>query len=592
MARRLTVIRFLLPVALWAVLAGCDDATWRVVPREPAPAPQSPTADDALLAGTIGAETLVANAEPRQLRGFGLVVGLNGRGSSDCPTVIRDYLIDFLGKQTIPKGNPDRKPRLSPAELIDSPDTAVVEVTGSVPAGARRGMRFDLDVRALPGTSTESLEGGLLLPMQLRIFDRAASGQGLVAGAALAEGGGPIFINPFTDPGGGSPEADPRHGAVLGGGRATEEYATRIMLVRPNFLLAQTIERRVNERFGPKPRAAEAMSAGFVDLKTPPTFARDPLRFRELVGQLFVDNRPAFAAQKLQDLNQRAIAGSPNLERTAATWEAMGRSVLAHIQPFYTHADPTLRFYAARTGLHLGDLTALPALAGITASALHSHRLLAIRELGNFDSPQSAVYLAPLLNDPDQEVRIAVYEALLQRGHPAIHSTTFRHLLDRSQINFILDVIEASGPPMIYVRRTRLPRIAVFGSHMAITPPIFYTHPDESVTIHTVEGSNDVQLFAKRRGRLSEPIVLPPRVVELITSLGDLPLKDDAGRLRGIGLPYSRVVQMLAAMSADETIPAHIVFEQTSLTELFGPDIAPDRPEGGRPEAEESKDTE
>lgn len=587
MTRKSSVRQRRLPFALLLVLAGCESLT-----PEPAPPPRSPTADDTLLAGTIGAETLLANPEPRQLRGFGLVVGLDGRGSSDCPTVIREYLIDFLGKQLAPQGSPDRRPRLSPAELIDSLDTAVVEVTGSVPAGGRKGTRFDLEVRAVAGTSTESLEGGLLLPTQLRIFDRAASGQGLIAGSIYGEGGGPVFINPFMDSNSATTEADLRHGSVLGGGRATEEYPTRLMLLRPNYALAQSIERRVNERFGPRPKAAEAMSAGFIELKTPPAFGRDPQRFRELVTQLYVDNRPAATEQRLSELNQRAIAGDANLERIAATWEAVGRSALAQIQPLYTHADPTLRYYAARTGLHVGDLGALPVLAAIATSASHSHRLLAIRELGGFQSPQSAVYLGPLVNDPDQEVRIAAYEALLQRGHPVIRSVTFRHVLDHTQISFILDVVESTGAPLIYVRRTRLPRIAVFGSRMSVASPVFYSSPDESVTIHTVEGSKDVQLFAKRRGRLSESILLPPRAADLITALGDLPAKDDAGRLRGIGLPYSRVVQLLAALCKDETISAHLVFEQTSMSELFGPDIAPDRPEGGRMEAEEAKDTE
>jgi hypothetical protein len=560
---------------LWA----CEGWGSKPFGPEPAPPPKAPDDADVLRRGTVGAETLVSNLESQPLRGFGLVVGLNGKGGGDCPAVIREYLVDFLIKQVGPQGASERKKTPAPGELIDSHDTAVVEVTGLVPSGARKGGRFDLQVKALAGTSAQSLEGGLLLPTELRYFDRSASGQGLVMGAVLAEGGGPLFVNPFGEDGAAATQTNPRAGAVLGGGRVVDEHPTRLMLIRPNFQLAQNIERRVNERFGQKPKSAEAQSVGYIDLFTPPAFARQPERFRQLVSQLYVDNRPAVAEQRLRELSQSALAGGVNLERAAATWESAGRSALPFVQPLYSQSDAGLRFYAARTGSRLGDLGALPILTGLATSGSHGLRLLAVRELGSVDSPQAGVYLAPLLNDPDQELRIAAYEALLARSHPAIRSLTFGHVLDPSQINFVLDIIDSSGPPMIYVRRTRLPRLAVFGSRTPVTPPVFYANADDTVTIHTVEGSDDLRLFAKRHGKLSDELVLPPRVVDLISGLADLPQRDKGERLRGIGLPYSRVVKILAALSKDGAIAAKIVLEQTSLTELLGPDVSPDRPE-------------
>lgn len=574
-----------LPYIALVLLSGCEGLGWRPVPPEPAPPPKPALPDDPVATGTIGSQTLPANVGIQPLRGFGLVVGLNGRGSSDCPSVIRDYLVELLAKER-GMGPQKKGPTPSPAELIDSLDTAVVEVVGVVPAGARRGMRFDLHVRALPGTSTQSLEGGLLLPTPMRYFDRAASGQGLVAGGVLAEASGPVFTGPFEGdrPPPPSPGINagalPTRGYILGGGRATEDRPTRLMLPRPNYQLAQSIERRINDRFGHLPKAAEALSAGYVDLFTPPSLTRQPNRFRELVAQLLVDNRPAAEEQWLGDLARWAAAGGADRERIAASWEAIGRGVIPHLQPFYTHADAHLRFYAARSGLRLGDLAALPVMGAIAGSGDHSYRLLAVRELGDCDSPQAALHLAPLLDDPDQEVRIAAYEALLQRGHPTIRSVTFRHILDQSQINFILDTVDSDGPPIIYIRRSRLPRIAVFGRHLSVNPPVFYACPDDTVTIHTVDGSEDIRLFAKRRGRMSEQILSPPRVVDLITALGELPVRDEADRLRGLGLPYSQVVQILKACCENETIPARLVLEQTSLTDLLGPEVTPERPEG------------
>jgi hypothetical protein len=559
------------------LLAGCD--SFRVLPPpETAPPPRSPIADDLLLVGTIGAETVSTNVDAQPLRGFGLVVGLDGRGSSDCPTVVREYLIDLMTREMGAQGAEERRKLPSPSELIDSLDTAVVEVLGSVPAGTRRGAHFDVVVRALPGTSTQSLEGGLLLPTALRYFNVAASGMGLVEGAILAEASGPLFTNPLPDTPGPGAKIDPREALILGGGRAQEERLLKLMLLRPNYQLAQRIERRINECFGQKPKTAEATSAGFVELHTPPTLARQPARFRETVGQLYLDSRPAVATEKLSELVRQAVANTDQLERIATTWEGMGRSALPGLQPLYIKPEPALSFYAARTGLRLGDLTALPVLGGIAAAGTQELRILAAGELGDSDSPQAAQQLAPLLSDPSPAVRIAAYEAIIQRGHPAVRSVTFRHILDPSQINFILDVVDAQGPPLIYARRTRLPRLAVFGAHMPVTPPVFYVQPDESVTVHTVDGAEDLQVFAKQHGRMSEQIGLPPRVVDLITALAKLPSRDETGHLRGLGLTYSRVLQVLVTLSEDHSIPAEVVLEDVGPIRSLVPEIAPERP--------------
>jgi hypothetical protein len=100
------------------------------------------------------------------------------------------------------------------------------------------------------------------------------------------------------------------------------------------------------------------------------------------------------------------------------------------------------------------------------------------------------------------------------------------------------------------------------------------------LTVLTVEGADDLRVFAKQRGRMSEQIVLPPRVVDLVTALAELPVRDEAGRLRGLGLPYSQVVQVLAALSQDQTIPGEVVLEQVGPLRALVPETTPERPLG------------
>lgn len=568
------------PIRRWSVrlviglllgTVGCEMSGRSKPPPEPAPPPRGEPISDEIVAGTVGAITLFADTADRPLRGFGLVIGLDGRGSSDCPTVIRDYLREFLTKQVGPNaGQPNRR---SPGTLIDSLDTAAVQVVGLVPAGARRGARFDLLVEALPGTATRSLEGGLLLPTELRLFDQAASGPGLIAGGVLGKAGGPIYMHPDAD------ATDPRRGVVLGGGQSDEDRPVRLMLLQPNYQLARAIERRINERFGQSPPIAEARSRGYVVLKTPPEYAEDPQHFQRVVGHLYLDRTPAYESRKRRALSRLASSGQHRLEPIALAWEALGRSILPQVQTFYTYPDPLLRFYASRTGLRLGDGSAVPVIEEIALDSGHEHQIAAVEALGTARSTTATLRLTRLLDRTDPAVRVAAYRALARHNHPVVHSRAFRHMLDRSQLNCILDTIDCDGPPLIYVRHAEAPRIALFGEHMSLVSPVFYAHPDNVVTIVTNEGSDDVRVYTKRNGRLSDEILIPPEVSELIAALAALPLLDEAGQLRGIGLPYSRVVDVLKKMEANGTIPGQIIFEEPEFGPLMDLTTPTDRPE-------------
>ncbi|RMF71727.1 MAG: hypothetical protein D6744_17550, partial [Planctomycetota bacterium] len=284
----------LLAAALLLFPLGCGDFEWpfgkRPPPEKP---PRRAVADDPLLGETIGARALLADVAPMQLRGFGVVIGLGDNGGSDCPTSIREYLIDFYSRELLSAGGDTaRRSKISPKALIDSPDTAVVEITGLAPAGAPRGTPFDIRVEAID-TQTRSLEGGVLLPCELKIFDVSASGRGLVAGRPLARARGAVFTNPFVDSGdeGGF---GLRSGIVPGGARTIEPRSVRLLLDEPSYSTAHRIESRINERFGQSPRTAEAMSRGYVDLHTPPEYADDPALFVELVSHLHMENSPNY----------------------------------------------------------------------------------------------------------------------------------------------------------------------------------------------------------------------------------------------------------------------------------------------------------
>jgi flagellar basal body P-ring protein FlgI len=564
-------------------LSACQDGGWNFgrdeLPPEPPPA-QAQTSTSPLIAGTIGEQTLLTGATPEVLRGFGVVVGLEGRGSSDCPSVIREYLIEYLAKQVAPQGTPTAQPNVAPGQLLDSEDTAVVEVTGLVPPGANPGTPFDVRIEAIAGTSTQSLIGGLLLPTQLRYFDPAASGRGIVVGAPLAMAEGPIFVNPFVGEGDSAGTGDPRRGNVLGGGRSLEPRYGRLTLVQPSYAMARAIERRINERFGQKRGVATAMSKGYVQLDMPEEYIGRAVHFRRLIAHMYIDTRPGARERALRALEQLVETPDAPLEEIAIAWEGMGRSVLDRIRPYY---GIPIRRRASTRRARACDWTTTPRSRSWPrrpGRGTHSLRLLAVRALEACDSPQAVLHVTPLLSDENEELRIAAYEAVLAHGHPIIRSTRFPHVLDRTAVN-------------LFLRRDRMQRAAD-----GLRPPDALAadrglwcpgKPAPAGLLHPIarfadgpyggDGADDVRVFLKRNGRLSDEVTVPPRVSDLIRALADLPLHDKLGRLRGMGLSYSRVLQVLLDLRESETLAVPIVIEQTSMTELFGPDGRPERPE-------------
>lgn len=324
------------------------------------------------------------------------------------------------------------------------------------------------------------------------------------------------------------------------------------------------------------------MSKGYLTLTTPARYADDPSRFIELVAHLYLENTPQLIERKLGELSRQLDGPASTLHHISLVWEGMGRTVIPYVQPLYTHASPTVRFYAARAGLRLKDVNALTPTEQIAESPEHACRLLAVRELGECDYPQAGRRLARLLDSDDHELRVAAYEGLLNHKHPAVETHRFGSALDPTQFNLTLDVVESNARPLVYVRRTLEPRIAVFGPRMPLSLPLFYNHPDDWVTLNALEEHGDIAVLCRTRsGRLmTEPLMVPARVVELIRALADLPVKDDAGRIRGIGLDYARVVEVLDALCTSGAIPARLAVQTATGTDLLELAELPERPEG------------
>jgi hypothetical protein len=554
----------LLPGLLISLLCccGCTQEEWRrLFDTEDKGSQPDPSTDGRVssvaVAGSIGRLVTIDGLRLNHVRGFGLVVDLVDTGGSDGPEVVKNYLAKEIRRWQEPS-----QQSLSLKELLESRDAAMVEVTGLVPAAARKGDRFDVVIRAL-GTQTKSLVGGRLVLCNLKLY--AESPSGVIEGKTLATAAGPVFVSPLETDGKLADKVDLRTGWVLGGGLATEDRRVRLVLNDPRYSIAQQIVARVNGRYSTTDPVAVGQSPSFVDLRIPDKFQQRKRLFLERVLFTTLQAGDSFLERRAKDLVEAINQPGAEYESIGLAWEAIGPICLSVVKELYNNSTPEVAYYAGRTGMRLGDSRGMEVVATFAKDAKFALRDQAINELGEaVDMFGAGEHLRKLLDDPDVLTRLRAYKALRLRPHPAIESRVLY------QDNLILDVVNSSGPYLIYVQRSMAPRIAVFGSQMSCRPPAIFPgerHDGRRVQtqISALEGSDSLTVIYnnKRTGLNSPPLPVPLNVARLIEFLGATPVKDDQGQWKGLGASYSEIVDVLASFCEERArvIPATFIAE-------------------------------
>ncbi|MCB9849406.1 MAG: flagellar basal body P-ring protein FlgI [Phycisphaerales bacterium] len=516
---------------------------------------------------TVAQQAWIEGLRFMRVRGYGIIAGLGKRGSSECPERIRDRLIQEMYKRAELAGPGIKPARITPEQIVDDPDTAVVIIEGEIPAAAQVGDTFDLNVRALPGTQTTSLEGGRLYTAELHVYRDAGSGS-VVEGKTLAEAAGPVFINPFSGSDKDGIQLSAREGTVIGGGKVIEPRRLRLVLTRPSFQRVRQIASTINERFAGGRKVAKATSPSYVELRVPEAYHDDPFHFLALVRHLYLPQRPGFdelRARQLADELAEPGASHPDI---ALAWEGLGRTVLPVVQKLYTDKKEVVRFYAAVTGLRLGDNVAVEVLAAVALDEGSSLRLTAIDELAHArDSARAAGVLRQMLDDPDPRIRVEAYEGLLARGDRVIRSEQV------GDSNFMLDRVPSAAGNLIYVRRTGGQRIALLGSGLRCGTPVYYRDPNGMITISADAGADQLTLVRRTPfgDRQSPPLPCSPLLGDLILMLGDDPVVISENDVHGLALDYSTIASTLYELTQDGALNASFMLQTTSVREMFGP---------------------
>jgi flagellar basal body P-ring protein FlgI len=565
------------------MLAGCS--WWE--PREPvaarptgtmtnvkdfASAHQSPA-----LAGTIGSVSSLQGDRFMRVRGFGLVVGLDGKGSRNCLPSIREYLAREIRRARAPHTQHEFK--LTPEELIDSPDTAVVEVVGEIPAGVAKGHVFDVVVSSASfDPDTQSLAGGYLLTCELKVF-REVSPEEVIEGRPLARARGPVFINPFAGGEKSSAGVNPREGKVIGGAYSLEDRKLSLITAMESYSMVSRIQTAINRMFNCDPKAADGVSASMIELRVPPAYRGRERRFLEIVSHLSLEPSAAAREARGKELIAELVRPDAPLEDVALSLEGLGPPALGMVKTYYTHKRREVNFYAARTGLRLGDALAVEVIAHHARDARSPFRAAAIRELGECGNPvRAGLLLRELINEGDPRVQIMAYEALRRVDPEAVVTRT----VGRDPENFLLDLVPCDGPMLIYARRTQTRRIALIGGdRLVLHPPLLYAEEGKPVLLSAAQNDQFVSLLKKdSRGRvLGEPLRLGTALPGFVYFLGHDPVQDAEGRLQGLGFDYAVVLDVLDRLCRSGAINAEFRWEEPGVEDLLGPLKPPGRPE-------------
>ncbi len=469
---------------------------------------------------TIGSLVEVFLLESIPIEGYGLVGGLEGTGSVECPPLIRSYLQKYILSQV---------QKIDAEGFIGSRETAVVVVEGLMPAAVSKHQYFDVRVTALAGTQTTSLEGGWLYRSELK----AAGGFGITL-RALAEAEGPVFMDTIS---GG--KLDKKTGYVLAGGTVLDEYKIGLVVRRPDYRVTSLIRNRLNGRFGDG--TAKAVSPSWIVLNVPAKYKQQKKRFVSIVRAMYLSESAESTKARIRKFVS-GLATSDDKDSSEIALESIGNAGLSKLGALLNSSNEEVRLRAARCILNLGSDKGLDTLRQIALDRSSAYRFEALEAVTTAASRNDAAAISRrLLRDSDFEIRLAAYEQLRRLGDITID----QKLIAR---DFYLERIAQTDYKSIFVSRSGQPRIVLFGAPIYCRDNIFVQSSNGNITINAPSGQEYVSIIRKHpRQPDAGPVQLRSsyELSDIIETLCEEPPKKPSQKKFGLGVSYAEAIALL-----------------------------------------------
>lgn len=452
-------------------LAGC------LHPQTRAQSDDETETDKAMQIKTIGDLTSFGNAEGIPVSGVGVVENLNGTGGGTPPGQARKFMENELRRQ----GITDTK------EILDSPDNALVLVSGMIPAGARKGERFDVEVTLPQGSKVTSLRGGRLKRCFLVDYDSTqhlvpgtAQNDRLLPGHQVAIAAGPLMVG-F----GSGDNADQLRTARIWGGARSRIERPFFLVIREELQsarVAMKLAERINETFQGTYQAngklADAKTKALVYLRVPEPYRQNIPRFMRVVRLIPYLETPKAGSPYVQHLSEQLL--NPARTVTASLrLEALGPDTVPLLKRGLQSERILVRFTSAEALAYLGSPSCGEELAKLAQDqpALRAYCLAAMASL---NEAVCHVKLQELLTSTSDQTRYGAFRALrvLEEGERS--SSVPGELLNNS---FWVHRVAPGSSSLVAMSGSRRPEIVLFGEAAYLQPPFaFLAGPEFTIT--------------------------------------------------------------------------------------------------------------
>jgi flagellar basal body P-ring protein FlgI len=550
------MLRYLAVAGLCLVfLAGCVDA------QKQATIQADNERERDLNVRIVGEVANFGNLGGLRVDGVGLVTGLAGTGH--CPDgyyreIMEQYLLKNMGAANGAMLNAPKD--ASVRQILDNPDNCLVIATCYVPAGARRGDRFDVEITLPVNSKATSLAGGYLHPSALRVIQTVGSvssnpeNRGSLKPLeshvfAVAQG---RLIVGF---GGNSDPNELRRARIWQGGasRIARPYQLSMRTDEKSVSIADSVARRINSMFEDDPRAkalhadfsreenqilnvgniahqlnerhdptgmspnevAKAMSKEFINVRVPIVYRFNHVRFIEVSTMTPLNDRDPGLVRYSQRCQK--MLHDPRFTMAAAMrLEALGRDIAVPILKTGLESDhPFVRFTSAEALAYLGSTAGVEALtqSAKAHSIFAKHATIALASLGESICKDK---LAELFGSDDPALRCAAFQALsqLDERDPRLGG----QFVNRS---FWLNHVSQAPTSMVYFSTSKRAQVVLFGRNIVLDRSTRMIVGDFTVVPHDKQDQFLVKRFTTQREQ-PRPRVCSNRLDDVLIALADL----------------------------------------------------------------------
>ena len=476
---------------------------------------------------TIGDMTTVANAESLPVTGVGLVVNLDGTGSSAPPGVYRTMLENQLHKNKVPMEHVK--------EVLASPSTSLVLVTALIPPGARKDDPLDVEITLPRESRTTSLRGGRLLECPLLNFENkrnidkvfAPSTQGgdqFIPGHKVARAEGQLLVGL----GDGDDSGKMRQARIWGGGRSLMDRPFYLALNSDQQFgrVAQAVAARINETFhgafqGDMAAARDKFS---IALNVPAQYKLNLPRYLRVVRLIPLMEAPAERLPYRKHLAAQLL--DPAHAVTAALrLEALGDESIPALKHGLTSDHALVRFCSAEALAYLNCPSCGEELARIVKEQ-PVLRAFSLTALASLNEAVSHVELRKLLEDTAPETRYGAFRALrtLDEHEESIHGEQLDH-------TFWLHRVAPGSPALVHLSVRNRAEIVLFGDDISLIPPFPILAGDFTITAGREDDHCTISHISTRTGSRQRQCSL--KLEEVLHAMAEM------------GASYPEVVELL-----------------------------------------------